>query len=173
MPSGIYYRTPQVKALQRRCLEKGRNNPDVRAKALASIISVWTEEKRMEMSKRMKKRLHEKDLRKKHLASMKGHKGKQFFKGGNGQRPIRIVRRLAKLLCRVGFVRELAVPTVGHDTGLSAPPAYKVDFGHPKKRIAIEVDGPAHKLIKKTAKDIKKAKVLKALGWEVLRLSHD
>lgn len=80
---------------------------------------------------------------------------------------------MIKLLSRVGFITEYVIPTRGHETEYKVPTSYKVDLGHPKKRIAIELDGPCHRKLAAKAKDIKKAAVLKSLGWKVVRLSHE
>jgi hypothetical protein len=94
------------------------------------------------------------------------------FKGGNGQQPIPIILQLAERLEPLGFIRELPIKTKGHGTRLKVPTCYKVDFGHPKKKVAIEVDGPSHRARARQKQDRKKEIVLKALGWKVKRIKH-
>jgi len=175
MPSGHYTRTEATKQEARRNLAKLRADPEVRLKAIASIKNVWTDKKRKQMSNKMIKVMNKKHVRKKHLKALSKAmpKGKRNWKGGNGQPVPRIVRRLFKLLRKVGFERELAVSTKGHGTEYKVPSSYKVDFGNRKKQIAIELDGSCHKKLEIKPTDLKKSKVLKALGWEVLRLLHD
>ena len=50
--------------------------------------------------------------------------------------------------------------------------AYKVDFVHPQKMLAIEIDGGSHHSPKARAKDAKKDAYLKERGFAVLRLKN-
>lgn len=52
------------------------------------------------------------------------------------------------------------------------PTNYKVDFGNPRTKVAIEVDGSSHNCLQQRAKDRKKEKKLAELGWSVLRVSN-
>ena len=72
MPRGIYVRKPS--ALRDKVINenfaKGRTK-EARAKAVASIIKVWTEEKRKECSIRTKRAMHRPDVRDRHVASVR------------------------------------------------------------------------------------------------------
>ena len=54
------------------------------------------------------------------------------------------------------------------------PRTYSVDWGNPSTKVAIEVDGPSHQCnAAQIACDRRKERVLKRLGWTVLRVTND
>lgn len=183
MPTGIYHRSPKMLAKAKANLEKG-HLPDARRKAMKSIQEAWTEEKRKEVSLKNRKRMHDPDVRSRHLKALKNAREVHGvnFKGGNGQKPVKTVKLLAQVLIPLGFTRELPILTrpykkrilrmTGHPTKLSIPGAYKVDFGNEATKTAIEVDGPCHRPHAKKKKDEKKTKVLTRMGWTVIRVKH-
>ena len=182
MPKGVYphkklaERTPEVQAKIKRCLDKGRTDKAVREKAIASLrLNGADPSFRERMSSTMIDILKDPVLRKRRSLSLlrytKTHGA--LFKGGNGQPPTKIVKSIELVLKPFGFVRELAIKTKGHGTSYNAPSNYKVDFGNVSKKIAVEVDGPIHQRKSKKEKDLKKTKVLEALGWKVERIIHD
>jgi very-short-patch-repair endonuclease len=70
-----------------------------------------------------------------------------------------------------GFVYNYAIPTKT-PKGNGYPTCYKVDFGHPIWKTAIEVDGVSHNSPSRRAQDKKKDAKLLELGWFVLRISN-
>ena len=64
---------------------------------------------------------------------------------------------------------ELAIPT-RKPRGSGYPTCYKVDIGNETLRVAIEVDGQSH--YSRRSLDAKKDKLLRGLGWTVLRFSN-
>lgn len=174
MPTGVYVRTPAVRKAMLKNLAKGRT-PEVREKATASIIKVWTEDKRREVSEKNKKIMRDPGVRKRHLKGLEKARRDHGvnFKGGNGRTPVKMVRILWKKLKKNGWVRELPIKTKRHTTDhTNVATNYKVDFGHRKMKIAIEVDGPCHRAFAQKKKDRKKQDVLESLGWFVIRVKH-
>lgn len=176
MPKGVYQhkkmceRSPEVQETMRRCLQVGRSQPvrdAVRVKLKQNAQSMEWREK---VGQATKAALWRPDVRAKHLASMVGLEVN--FKGGNGQEPVPKVKELAERLKPLGFVLEYPIKTKGHGTGLRVPTCYKVDFGHPSRKVAVEVDGISHRRMEQRRKDVKKSLVLRALGWVVARVKH-
>lgn len=176
MPKGVYQhkklkdRPLSVQETIRRCLEMGRT-PEVRKRAVTAI-------KANALNPRFRERMREIGLavhanpetRRKFMASHQNMRPN--WKGGNGQEPVAKVQELAKRLVPLGFRMEMAVRTHGHGTGLRCPTSYKVDFGHPSRKVAVEVDGPAHRGAPARDRDTRKTAVLRALGWIVARVKH-
>jgi hypothetical protein len=174
MPKGVYHhkrlsdRDPEVAAKIRACLALGRMKP-AREKARESFPAL-SPEWRQRVSDATRQALHRPDVRQKHLAGLAGQPVN--FKGGNGQHPVPKVVELAAKLEPAGFIREYVVRTNGHGLPVNCPNHYKVDFGHPQRRIAVEVDGPSHRPMARRALDQKKTAVLRELGWRVVRVRH-
>lgn len=191
MPTGVYKRTAKHNAQMRRCLEMGRSK-EARKKAAETMrkkanetvqaSGAWGSRKEMfqsnEFRKRVseatKKRMHDPEVRKRHLAGLKRARKKHGvnFKGGNGQPMLPIVAMYNKVLSQIGYVREYPVKTKGHNTPHRCPDSYKVDFGNPTTKVAIELDGQKHTPMAQRALDAKKTEVLSALGWRVIRIQH-
>lgn len=97
-------------------------------------------------------------------------RGRTFLaRGGNGT----LTEPQQRLAQALGLPMEYAIITapVTHRFP-SLPHCYKVDIADPERRLAIEVDGRTHKLRKWRFLDQRKAAVLSALGWSVLRFSN-
>ena len=175
MPTGVYKRTPEMKATAKRNLALGHSKK-ARDKAIVSLRAVWNDEKKKDkVSDYNKKRMRDPEIRKRHLEGLKKSQKKNGinFRGGNGQIPVKIVKKWGRILEPMGFISEFVVPTVGHNTGLNPPDGYKIDFkARERDKIAIELDGPSHKPKKQRRKDEKKTYVLEALGWKVFRIKH-
>jgi very-short-patch-repair endonuclease len=173
MPTGVYVRTPEMRRQMKKNLAKGRL-PAARKKAAKKLRKLGqSEEWRDKVSEATKRAMHRPEVRTKHLKGLKRARQKYGvnFKGGNGQEPVEFVKQLIPEMLKKGFIHEYPVPTAGHRTGLSCPSCYKVDFGHPGKKRAYEIDGPSHNRGNKH-KDQKKEKILKALGWKIKRITH-
>ena len=169
MPSGVYPRTPNQLLAAKANLAKGRA-PAARAKAAVTLKSLVTPAWRAKVSKATRKAMRQPAIRKRHLTALAGRPVN--FRGGNGQPPLPLTLRIAELLAPLGFIAEFPIKTAGHGTGHKAPTSYKVDFGHQGLCIAVELDGPSHRPRAQQMLDNKKTEVLRALGWEVLRLQH-
>lgn len=136
MPKGKYQRkkgrTPEVRAKVARILKENATSLEWRGK-----VSVAT-----------KQAMHSPKVREKHLAGWAKAKEKYGtnFRGGNGQEMTPIVRLASELLSRCGYIREYPIPTrLVKDKFENVATAYKVDFGHPTDKIAIELDGAIHR----------------------------
>jgi len=176
MPTGVYQRTPETMKKVRKSLALGRTK-EARIKAVAAIKKTWEEDpaKREEVSRKTREKMHEPVTREKHLKGLAKARKKHgvTISGGNGRIPAPMVALLESVLVPAGFVREHPALTKGHGTGLSCPPSYKIDFAHPKRKIAIEIDGPAHRPLDQRIKDEKKTTILLALGWKLFRMKHE
>jgi hypothetical protein len=132
------------------------------------------EEWRLMISERTKEAMHRPSVRRKHLKGLKRalEKYGPNFRGGNGQPITPTVSHYAELLEPLGYVREFPVKTRGHGTDHRVPTCYKVDFGHPERKVAVELDGTLHRNVHQQKKDRKKDEILTALGWQIIRLGH-
>ena|SRR2546423_579353 len=176
MPSGVYphkklnERIPAVRTLIEANLAKGRT----RASRLKAHRSLRRNGSRPEFREKMRKialRLEPKIARKRFKAVQKFLRNHPpNFKGGNGQEPTEFIKDVAAVLEPQGFERELPINTKGHTTRHKTPGCYKVDFGDPFSKVAIEFDGPYHR--RHTEEDARKSEVLESLGWTVLRIPH-
>lgn len=174
MPSGIYTRTPEVLKRAKKNLAKGRL-PAARKKATESIRQIAKDpEWRKRVSDGTRAAMHIPKTRERHLSGLRRtlEMYGNNFAGGNGQEPTRVVKLFAIILEPFGFVREYPIKTAGHRTTHKTPDNYKADFGHPKLKIAIELDGPSHHSHHAKAIDQKKNDVLISLGWTVFRIIH-
>ena len=173
MPSGVYIRTEMLQKA-RECLAKGRL-PAARKKAIRSLRKTGsTLEFRNKMSQVQKRMLEDPDFRTRHTKWTRDYIKKHGpnYKGGNGQELTSKVKEMEEKLGPLGYTRELSIPTKGHKTGFNVPPSYKVDFGNPELRLAVELDGPYHRKPAQREKDKKKDRVLESLGWRVTRIVH-
>lgn len=90
-------------------------------------------------------------------------------RGGNGK-----INRHESLLAEAlgaEWTPQLPIKTYCWN-GSGYPACYKVDFGDPTTRTAIEVDGAGHKAPAVAKKDRKKEEKLRSLGWTVLRFTN-
>ena len=173
MPTGVYFRSPELIEEIKKNLAMGRS-PVVRAKVREILKQnaqnpAWCDM----VSAKTCKAMHQPQIRSKHLKGL-GRARQEYgnmFKGGNGAPMTPMVREFALLLEPLGFQREYVIRTRGHRTQDKPPTYYKADFAHPQWRMVIELDGKMH--LSKGAKvtDAKKDRVLNALGWEVRRIS--
>ena len=93
-----------------------------------------------------------------------GHRPK--VRGGNGTGLTVPQKQLLDILGD-GWLPEFVVLTKKRADGY--PPCYKIDIAHPKRKIAIEVDGPTHFAIRVQKADKRKEMFLLDQGWIVLR----
>ena len=171
MPKGIYPRTANQLRAAKVNLAKGRE-PAARALAGAKLRALGQDEAwQKRVSQGTKKAMRRPDVRARHLKGLALAQTVNF-KGGNGQPPLTITMQLIPFLGRLGFTTEYPVKTSGHGTTHNPPTSYKVDFGNPVSKIAVELDGQAHRPHAKRALDQKKTEVLQALGWFVVRIKH-
>jgi hypothetical protein len=94
-------------------------------------------------------------------------------RGGNGKYTIPQIHLYEAL--GSGWVLEYPIPT-GYNQKQGKgmyPTCYKVDLGYPQMKVAIEVDGPDHKLKNIALIDAKKVQLLETLGWKVLRFTNE
>lgn len=85
---------------------------------------------------------------------------------GNGKSPPPSELRAMEILEPLGFKHQLVV---GMGKGSSRPHHYKLDFGHPEQKLAIEIDGTSHNTPSRRKADNRKDNRLSARGWTVLR----
>jgi hypothetical protein len=155
--SEAMWRNPKI----RKRIVLGMNRPEVRAKVTTSLQRTWNK-KRVSWIKAIKEIGGPKVSR--------AHKGKMFFKGGNGQPPVPFVVEMEKILAPLGYVREYAIGIPEIKERKSGN--YKVDFALVGAKIAIECDGRSHCSAVRKALDRKKDKILHKLGWKVIRVPH-
>ena len=101
----------------------------------------------------------------------KGHKPK--VRGGNGTgmtKPQEILYQELKKK-NILSIPELPIKTY-QKVGSGYPTCYKVDLGIEELKIAIEIDGASHLLLKRQEQDVKKDMFLESLGWKVLRFKN-
>jgi len=175
MPTGVYKRTPELMKEVRKNLDKGRT-PKVRKKVAKILKENAKDPKwREKVSEATKKSMHDPEIRKRHLAGLEKAREKygNSFKGGNGQPMTPIVELANNLLSQCGYIREYPIRTkTVRNIFKNVATAYKADFANPDQMIVIELDGASHLSMKQKKTDEKKDKILKALGWTVIRLSH-
>lgn len=73
----------------------------------------------------------------------------------------------AALLCPAGFVREHRV-FFGED---KLREFFQLDFAHLEAKTNIELDGPGHRASEE--EDKLRDKILKFMGWKVIRIKHE
>lgn len=96
------------------------------------------------------------------------HGGTITQRGGNGRGPTAHEQALVERL-GAGWVTSHVVAT-GHKSPY--PHHYKIDVAHPKRMLAIEVDGGSHQSPERQAQDRKKEALLTEHGWRVLRIKN-
>jgi hypothetical protein len=84
-------------------------------------------------------------------------------RGGKGQGPS---PREVKLAASLGFA-------VHHVFVTSKRPPYPPHYTFPCLKIAIEVDGPSHRVLSVKAADRRKTRLLRSYGWHVFRVTND
>ncbi len=175
MPSGVYPRTENQLKVAKHNLAEGRK-PRARNKARQTLKEIAKNpEWRHKVSSAVKLAMHSPKVRKKHLKGLEKARKKHGvnFRGGNGQEPTKIVKLAARLLSQCGYLREYPIRTKPVKSKFkNIPDSYKADFANPEEKIVIELDGVCHSSMAQKKKDLKKTKVLTALGWTVIRLHH-
>ena len=174
MPTGKYNRTPEQLATARINLAKGRGTA-AREKAAQTVRQLVADPLwRQKVSENTRKAMRDPLIRQRHLEALKTVRESYgiAFRGGNGQSPTPAMRLVAAILEPLGFIREYPVKTRGHGTNETPPTSYKVDFGNPLTKTAIEMDGVCHHTRDRQELDRKKTQVLESLGWKVIRLKH-
>jgi hypothetical protein len=155
----------------RSCMSKWKwAQPELREKSKTSMQRAMTPEKRSASSARMKANNPVANPATRDKIS-KSLQGRTFLsRGGNGQ-----LTEPQKLLAyALGWKMEHPIctaPVKGEFPSL--PNSYKVDIANVPAKLAIEVDGNSHKLLRWKYLDDRKMKVLRALGWEVIRFSNE
>lgn len=92
------------------------------------------------------------------------------YRGGNG-RGMSPCETLLQQVLPSTFFWNYSIPTKQKRSD-GYPHCYKVDFGNPSQKIAIEVDGASHQTRTGKERDSKKTSLLQSLGWRVLRISN-
>jgi len=171
MPSGIYERKPGSRS------GKYERTPEIRKKIADSIRSIAQEnakdpEWRKLVSEGTKKRMHDPDVRERHLAGLEQARQQSptgsSWRGGQGCEPNELERSYSWLLL-VGYVSNFPVHVT--EAAQSMPSLwYRLDYALPDAKICFEIDGPTHK--HKVHQDAVKTAVLEALGWKVIRIKH-
>jgi len=88
-------------------------------------------------------------------------------RGGKGQGPSPREVKLADALgLRVHVLIVTAKPR-------PYPPHYTIDCGCIRRGIAIEIDGPSHRVLEVQKSDRRKTRFLRAHGWRVFRVTND
>lgn len=175
MPTGVYKRSADQIRNMLANFKKGRE-PKARVKATKALRKIASDPNwRQMVSDATKLAMHRPEVRIKHLEGLDGARKKHGanFKYGNGQAAGGVVAQFTPALTAQGYIQEFPILTKGHGTGLKCPHAYKVDFGNPETKQAIEFDGPCHRPLARQALDLKKDTVLKAIGWKITRIKHD
>ena len=91
------------------------------------------------------------------------------LRGGNGTGMARC-EALLKSVLPDRFITNYPVALGRRRAGY--PTSYKVDFGDPSQKVAIEVDGSSHNRLDRQAQDWKKEEALAQLGWKVFRITN-
>ena len=88
-------------------------------------------------------------------------------RGGKGQGPS---NREIKLAAALGFSVHHVFVTSRRPP---YPPHYTLDVSFPCLKIAIEVDGPSHRVLAVQEADRRKTRLLRSYGWHVFRVTND
>lgn len=174
MPSGVYPRTERQLEVAKINLAKGHEQ-EARKKAHEKLRALGKSEAwRQKVSQATKEAMHSPHIRNTHLSGLQKARKKHGvnFAGGNGHPLTPIIQSFQSFYSPLGFIREYCVKTKNHGTQHKPPTSYKIDFAHPGKMIAIEIDGPSHMTMSQREKDKKKTEVLESLGWQVIRITH-
>lgn len=67
----------------------------------------------------------------------------------------------------------LPLPVCQHVVPLPGGSAYRIDFAYPAVKLAIEIDGPHHRLPENRARDLRRDRRLRAMGWTVVRFDQE
>jgi hypothetical protein len=87
-------------------------------------------------------------------------------RGGKG----RVSPRESKLARATSAECNVVIPTGKRSP---YPPYYHVDVAFQERMVAVEIDGPSHRSGWVREADKRKDRLLRALGWSVIRVSND
>lgn len=96
-------------------------------------------------------------------------RSKPPVRGGNGKGMTVPEQMLAKAL---GPAWMPTTVTTGKPRGSGYPHHYKIDLAHTGCKVAVEVDGQSHHALVRREQDRKKEKLLRSLGWTVIRVPN-
>jgi len=65
------------------------------------------------------------------------------------------------------------LPTCQHEVPSGGERPYRIDFAYPDVLLAIEIDGPHHRLPEVMARDRRRDAHLESLGWRVIRIPEE
>lgn len=103
-------------------------------------------------------------------ATLKAMEWAPTVRKGNGTGLTPAEAMIFQVMRSLGFEWNVAVSLGKRQPGY--PTNYKLDFGHKKLKIGLEVDGNSHVLVSRKALDRKKEAKLAELGWSVFRVSN-
>lgn len=175
MGKGIYLRTQAHRDAIRKARLGAKASPEAKKnQGIAARKTALSPEWRKRVSEGTRKKMRLPSIRRKHLAGLRRARRRYGvnFRNGNGQILQGFVLSFWKVLKPLGYIREYAIG-VSNEFGRKHGGNYKVDFGLPSVKIAIECDGPSHRSFAQQEKDRKKDAVLHRLGWRVIRVPHE
>jgi len=152
----------------------GRRVPqDVFRQAFASATMAKTNRKHASARMRVRNPSHDPAVRARVSATLRAIGHRPPWIGGKGRGTTEPQRRLW-LGLGDGWVTEFAigVPRLP-ELQAQLPTCIYIDVAHPVMKIAIEVDGGSHCLLKTRAADARKETYLRSLGWTVLRFTNE
>jgi Protein of unknown function (DUF559) len=166
MPKGVYIKKPGVHG-------KYVRTPEIRARIADGVRDIvranaQDPEWRRRVSDGTKKRMHDPDVREKHLAGLEQARRNSptgsSWPGGRGHAPTQTMLNFASILCPAGYLMD----EVNVVTGKGHGHHYTLDFAHPEAKVNIEIDGATHK--HKTESDATRDSFMRSAGWKVIRI---
>ena len=165
MPSGVYTRTPEMKAARfgRKVSEEQKLKQSIAMKERAKDPE-W----RKLVSDRTKERMWDPEIRERHLIKLTEAfaltENGNHWNGGQGQEPNELQQLYADLLIPLGYETEYIVQWGGRGE------RYRLDFALVEEKIDIEIDGSSH-AGKEDRDDLRDA-ILRIFGWKIIRINH-
>lgn len=149
------------------------HNPAVRKKRTAALRKALCGKPRPDAARRMRadNPMWMKGVKTKAIETKKKNGTFNVWLGTRGGNGTHTPQQL-KIWKALGGDWQLELPIA---TKLSPPfpTAYKVDVGHRKEMVAVEIDGKGHRTEAGRLKDEKKDRALRGLGWTVLRFTNE
>lgn len=96
---------------------------------------------------------------------------KPAHRGGNGTGPSAAQARMHAAL-GPEWCLEYVIVTDDEARRVRCPNHYKIDIALPRLRIAVEVDGYSHQVLKRKEQDARKTAFLARIGWQLFRVSN-
>lgn len=121
-------------------------------------------------AKKLKNPMHSESSREKMRETLLRIGHKPIIQGGNG-RGMTLPQRTFLLALGEEWVTEFVL-TTKKSTKEGYPHHYKLDLANVRLKVAIELDGMSHCVIKRKEQDHKKDCLVRSLGWKVLRLKN-